>query len=128
MTDLPELSAAATQGEWNIRNKVGVLFGPDVQIAKFGDFFDKGLAHLNGERWNADAQLCAALVNAYRTGQLVERAGVVEAIAAIKAFLPKINLANEAWADGTIVPLDVTLGELRGLRAALNALGGDDAN
>ena len=39
---------------------------------------------------------------------------------AAQAMLPKdLCLTNENWADGTIVPIDVTLGELRRLSAAL---------
>lgn len=38
---------------------------------------------------------------------------------AIVAFLPRnIDFGNETWADGTIVPLDTTLGELRALHSA----------
>lgn len=42
-----------------------------------------------------------------------------------RAFMPKnIDLHNDAWADGTIIPLDVTLGELRALGRILTALRG----
>ena len=97
---LAALDAAATQGVWSTGNNVGVLFGPDVQIAKFGDFFDKELVPFNGERWNADARLCAALVNAYRAGQLIVRTEPSEADipaeqerAAIVAWLRGVGIA-----------------------------------
>lgn len=123
---LPELSAAATQGEWRARNKVGVLFGPDVQIAKFGDFFDKELVPFNGERWNADAQLCAALVNAYRTNQLVERDAVDLAGA---NTLPTEYVRWLSSIEVDVRVHDLTADEVARLVAALTAIkGGDDAN
>lgn len=65
---LPQLSSQATQGAWSPRNnhKVGSdIFAGNVFIASF-----------RGRRTQqkiADAEFAAALVNAYRSGRIVER-------------------------------------------------------
>ena len=54
-------------------------------------------------------------------------AGEVERVReAASAMLPKnVCLTNPNWADGTVVPLETTLGELRALSAALSTLSAD---
>jgi len=73
MTDLPELSAAATQGalvhhgwgDGSTLNGVTNIFNEDAEVL---------LMECIPE---ADAAFIVALWNAYRTGQLVERAGMI---------------------------------------------------
>lgn len=68
---LAALSEAATQGEWRVR--VGPRDDQDTcDLAICGDIFV--LAHFNGPQYahqHPNAAFIVALVNAYRTGQLV---------------------------------------------------------
>lgn len=56
----------------------------------------------------------------------MDREAVERVREAASAMLPKnVCLTNPNWADGTVVPLETTLGELRALSAALSTLSAD---
>lgn len=89
MTDLAktlaELSAKATQGEWNhlgYCGQDGNIQGPrQEQIASLSSAWGK--SNQTGHQCFANAKFIVSLVNAYRTGQLVPaQTGDVEADAA----------------------------------------------
>lgn len=90
MSDLPELNAAATQGEWSVCDydagshiyDAGGFPTPSIQCEEA----DCAIVHWDGfkqEYWvsangnpkqiAANAQFIVTLVNKYRAGQLVER-------------------------------------------------------
>jgi hypothetical protein len=49
-----------------------------------------------------------------------------ELVAALGSLIPgNVSLSNERWPDSTVVPLEVTLGELRAARAALSRARGE---
>ena len=56
---IEERAEKATKGPWHCRNKVGIVFGPECQIAHFGAFDDPELVPFNADRWTADAQFAA---------------------------------------------------------------------
>lgn len=58
-----------------------------------------------------------------------EAAARIEALeAALKALLPtNLNLSNPNWPDDTVVPCDVTLGELRAVHSALTGASSNPA-
>jgi hypothetical protein len=81
-TDIPALRALlekATKGPWGKRNKVGYVLGADCVVAQCGDFADKELVRFNAARWNADADLIVAAVNAL-PALLDELEGLREAV------------------------------------------------
>lgn len=79
LTELRRLLAAATPGPWrkskNTLAHVVAECGGGVRVAQCGDHADRELRRFNGERWNADAALIAALVTAApRLIEMAERA------------------------------------------------------
>lgn len=56
---LADIVVKATDGPWACNNGVGVVFGPDCEVARCGDFNDPELIPFNAERWRADARLIA---------------------------------------------------------------------
>lgn len=63
MTDYSELKAkaeAATPGPWRGYKNSGYVYGPDVVVAKCGEFKDKELLRFNKERWGNDTAYIAA--------------------------------------------------------------------
>ena len=62
---IERLEKEATQGEWRFLPKVGYIFcdKESVQVGVVGNFRDKELVPLNGERWRADGNLTVALRN-----------------------------------------------------------------
>lgn len=130
---LLELSAAATQG-----GNIPTAYEDEAYVAGLRELGDSIIAGQNvstavGHVLHDAAKLIEERTlqrDQARTGQLVERDAVAGVVEAIKAFLPRnIDLSNATWADGTVVPLDTTLGELRALSAALTAIkGGEDAD
>lgn len=119
MTDLQKLSEAATPGEWRIGT------GPNTP------FFDR---RIDADEPNSvgfvdedDAAFIVALVNAYRSGQLVEAGEVMEKTAG--ELLRKINYAEaeieEYIEDDTgLAPLEIALEALAEARALLSKLEG----
>ena len=85
LAELERMLAKATPGEWSCLNKVGVVFGPDCQVAHCGDFGDKELVPFNADRWQSDAALIVALRNA--APSLIATAREAEALRAENARL-----------------------------------------
>ena len=63
MTDWSELKAkaeAATPGPWRGYKNSGYVYGPDVVVAKCGDFKDKEVARFAKGQWGNNAYYIAA--------------------------------------------------------------------
>ena len=76
MSELKQLSDAATQGVWGIGGTddggaVGSVYSDDATGCRIADCMLEYTTFSYSE-CNANAQLIAALVNAYRAGRLVE--------------------------------------------------------
>ena len=59
-SELKRAANAATPGPWRGYKNSGYVYGPDVVVAKCGEFKDKELLRFNKERWGNDAVYIAA--------------------------------------------------------------------
>ena len=116
MSDLKKLSDAATPGPW-------------VRYQRFLILPEKGNRHFGETHAPEDAAFICAVVNAYRAGELVERAKaekLAEALARIERWVGEFPDTGEYWDDGSPVSYGAAYGSngqrdfMRGLaRAAL---------
>ena len=106
---LEQLSAAATQGEWNhlgYCGQDGNIQGPrQEQIASLSSAWGK--SDQTGHQCFANAKFIVALVNLYRTGQLVEVQADDATVERVARALKECPLWHDMDGDATIADFHV---------------------
>lgn len=97
------MSAQHTPGPWAYEPTSGAIYFADGDVDPL--IASTNLEQVSVEQGDADGRLIAAAPDLYE---------------ALSALIPNnLCLTNDAWSDETIIPLDVTLGDLRKAAAAL---------
>lgn len=83
------------------------------QIAQSEAYYEH--AHIRPSPWMGMMAEAADQLEALRSHAEAMRKAII-------AFLPRnVSIDNDTWADGTLVPLDTNLGELRALKSSAAA-------